>query len=55
MGNCGCNCRQQTEKKEAHEPDEKKIYICAQCNTFTAISSCGPVPECCGKKMLVLE
>ena len=54
MGNCSCNCRQQTAIKEAQEPP-KKIYICLQCNTFTAIVSCGPAPECCGKKMLVLE
>jgi len=54
MDNCRGNCRQKTEKKEALG-DEKKIYICSQCNTFTATPSGEPAPECCGKKMQALE
>ena len=54
MGNCSCNCRQKAETKEAPEY-EKKIYICLQCNTFTATSASGPAPECCGKKMQELD
>ena len=53
MGNCSCNFWQKSEKTEAPEA-EKKIYICLQCNTFTATPSGGPRPECCGKKMYVL-
>jgi hypothetical protein len=54
MDNCHCNCKQKTENQEALG-DEKKIYICLQCNTFTAIPSGRVAPECCGKKMQVLE
>ena len=54
MGNCSCNCQQKAERKEA-SVDEKKIYICSQCNTFMTTPSDRPAPECCGKKMQELE
>ena len=54
MGSCNCNCQQKAEKKEAPQ-DNKRIYICAQCNTFTAVPADRPAPECCGKKMQGLE
>ena len=54
MGNCSFGCQQKAEKKEAPK-DQKKIYICSQCNTFTATPSDRPAPECCGKKMQGLE
>ena len=54
MGNCSCSCHKKAEKKETSQ-DEKKIYICSQCNTFMAAPSDEPAPECCGKKMLGLE
>jgi len=54
MGSCNCDCQQKAEKKEASQ-DDKRIYICAQCNTFTAIPADRPAPECCGRKMQGLE
>jgi hypothetical protein len=53
MGKCTCNCRQQTGKRDA-SMDEKKLYICPQCHSFTATLSGGPPPECCGNKMQVM-
>jgi hypothetical protein len=54
MGSCNCNGQQKAEKKEAPK-DEKRIYICPQCNAFTATPVDRPAPECCGKKMQGLE
>jgi hypothetical protein len=54
MGNCNCNCQQKDEKKEALQ-DDKRVYICPQCNTFKAVPAERPAPECCGKKMQGLE
>jgi hypothetical protein len=54
MGNCSCAGRQKADNKEVPK-GEKKVYICPRCKTFTATPSGEPAPECCGKKMLVLE
>jgi hypothetical protein len=54
MVGCNGNCQHNAEKKAAPE-DEKKIYICSQCNTFTAAPVDRPAPECCGEKMKALE
>ena len=54
MGNCSCSYHEKCDNKDSPE-DRKKIYICPQCRTFTATPSGGTGPECCGKKMLVLE
>jgi hypothetical protein len=54
MGNCSCSYNENCDKKASPE-DRKKIYICPQCNTFTAAPSGGPDPECCGKKMQEMD
>ena len=54
MGSCNCNCQQKAEKKEALQ-DDKRVYICPQCNTFKAAPADRAAPECCGKKMQGLE
>jgi hypothetical protein len=54
MCSCNGNCQSKDEKPLAAMA-EKKIYICSECNTFTATPSGRPAPECCGKKMQGLE
>jgi hypothetical protein len=54
MGNCSCSYHEKCDKKDSPE-ERKEIYICPQCSTFTATPSGAPAPECCGKKMQVLD
>ena len=54
MGKCSFSYNEKCDKKDIPE-DRKNIYICPQCSTFKTTPSGGPDPECCGKKMLVLE
>ena len=51
---CNCGCQQKADKQGAPK-DEKKGYVCYQCNTFKDAPAEGPVPECCGKKMQELD
>ncbi len=45
MCTCGCATKKAEEKTQA---EEKKTYLCIQCNTFKVADA---PPECCGKKM----
>jgi hypothetical protein len=51
MCTCGCQAK---KAPEAPEP-EKKSYVCYQCNTFKEAEARAPAPECCGKKMQVMD
>jgi hypothetical protein len=48
MSDCSCSCKGPAQPEK---PEEKKSYVCAQCNTFKSVKANEPAPECCGKKM----
>jgi hypothetical protein len=56
MSGCNCGCQHKSAEKAAKPPeDEKKSYVCYQCNAFKEIASEAPAPECCGKKMQEMD
>ncbi len=48
MSDCSCSCKGPAKPEKA---EDKKSYVCAQCNTFKSVKANEPAPECCGKKM----
>jgi hypothetical protein len=52
MCNCGC---QETHKQSPAVLEEKKTYVCSQCNTFKEAEATQPRPECCGKAMQEMD
>jgi hypothetical protein len=50
MCNCGCQ-NKEAQNIQPAPPEEKKSYVCYQCNAFKDAPAGQPTPECCGKKM----
>jgi hypothetical protein len=50
MCSCGCDAKKAEDSCKTGG-EEKKTYLCQQCNTSQNVPAAAPKPECCGKPM----
>lgn len=53
---CNCGCATKATQETAKSPaEDKKAYVCVQCNTFKVAPGEANPPECCGKPMQEMD